>query len=58
MQITQEIFAMRLFVNGNNCGAHTFPYIESKTNCKIEHEATTSKIGEDQVFIAINAEFN
>ncbi len=36
---------------GNNCGAHTFPYIESKNNtATIEHEATTSKIGEDQVF--------
>jgi len=36
---------------GNNCGAHTFPYIESKnTSAKVEHEATTSKIGEDQVF--------
>ena len=36
---------------GNNCGAHTFPYIESKNpTAKIEHEATTSKIGEDQVF--------
>ncbi len=36
---------------GNNCGAHTFPYIESKnTSAQIEHEATTSKIGEDQVF--------
>jgi Fe-S cluster assembly protein SufB len=36
---------------GNNCGAHTFPYIESKnSSAKIEHEATTSKIGEDQVF--------
>jgi Fe-S cluster assembly protein SufB len=36
---------------GNNCGAHTFPYIESKNpSAKIEHEATTSKIGEDQVF--------
>jgi Fe-S cluster assembly protein SufB len=43
---------------GNNCGAHTFPYIESKKSiCKIEHEATTSKIGEDQVSIAINVEF-
>ena len=39
---------------GNNCGAHTFPYIESKnTTAKIEHEATTSKIGEDQVFYFI-----
>ena len=36
---------------GDKCGAHTFPYIEAK-NCtaKIEHEATTSKIGEDQIF--------
>lgn len=36
---------------GNNCGAHTFPYIESNNStAKIEHEATTSKIGEDQIF--------
>lgn len=36
---------------GNNCGAHTFPYIEAKNkNAHIEHEATTSKIGEDQLF--------
>ena len=36
---------------GNNCGAHTFPYIEVKNNtAQIEHEATTSKIGEDQIF--------
>ena len=36
---------------GNKCGAHTFPYIEAKNNsAKIEHEATTSKIGEDQIF--------
>lgn len=36
---------------GNECGAHTFPYIESKnTSAQIEHEATTSKIGEDQLF--------
>jgi Fe-S cluster assembly protein SufB len=36
---------------GNKCGAHTFPYIESKNKSpKIEHEATTSKIGEDQLF--------
>ncbi len=36
---------------GNECGAHTFPYIESKNaSAQIEHEATTSKIGEDQVF--------
>ena len=36
---------------GNECGAHTFPYIEAKSNsAQIEHEATTSKIGEDQIF--------
>jgi len=36
---------------GNECGAHTFPYIEAKNKtAKIEHEATTSKIGEDQLF--------
>jgi len=36
---------------GNECGAHTFPYIESKnSSAKLEHEATTSKIGEDQIF--------
>jgi len=36
---------------GDQCGAHTFPYIEAKnTSAQIEHEATTSKIGEDQLF--------
>lgn len=36
---------------GNECGAHTFPYIEANNKtAKIEHEATTSKIGEDQIF--------
>lgn len=36
---------------GNDCGAHTFPYIEVKEpTAQIEHEATTSKIGEDQIF--------
>lgn len=36
---------------GDQCGAHTFPYIESKnSSAKIEHEATTTKIGEDQLF--------
>lgn len=36
---------------GDRCGAHTFPYIESKNStATIEHEATTSKIGEDQIF--------
>ncbi|MFY8185346.1 MAG: SufD family Fe-S cluster assembly protein, partial [Bacteroidia bacterium] len=36
---------------GDKCGAHTFPYIEIKDKTAIvEHEATTSKIGEDQLF--------
>src|SRR5512138_1644367 len=36
---------------GNRCGAHTFPYIEVQNNTAIvEHEASTSKIGEDQIF--------
>jgi Fe-S cluster assembly protein SufB len=36
---------------GDKCGAHTFPYIEIKDKSAIvEHEATTSKIGEDQIF--------
>ncbi len=36
---------------GDRCGAHTFPYIEVKNNtAQLEHEASTSKIGEDQIF--------
>jgi len=36
---------------GDRCGAHTFPYIEIKnTSSQMEHEASTSKIGEDQIF--------
>jgi Fe-S cluster assembly protein SufB len=36
---------------GDKCGAHTFPYIEVKNStAKVEHEASTSKIGEDQIF--------
>jgi Fe-S cluster assembly protein SufB len=36
---------------GDKCGAHTFPYIEVRnTTSKVEHEASTSKIGEDQIF--------
>jgi Fe-S cluster assembly protein SufB len=36
---------------GNRCGAHTFPYVEVGNNTAIvEHEASTSKIGEDQIF--------
>ncbi len=36
---------------GGLCGAHTFPYIEVKNpSAQVEHEASTSKIGEDQLF--------
>jgi Fe-S cluster assembly protein SufB len=36
---------------GDQCGAHTFPYLEIKnTSAMVEHEASTSKIGEDQIF--------
>jgi len=36
---------------GDKCGAHTFPYLEiNNSSAQIEHEATTSKIGEDQIF--------
>ncbi len=44
---------------GDKCGAHTFPYLEVKnTSSQVEHEASTSKIGEDQTLaIAVSAEF-
>ena len=36
---------------GSKCGAHTFPYIESQNrSARVEHEATTSKIDDDQLF--------
>jgi len=36
---------------GDKCGAHTFPYLEVKNpSARVEHEASTSKIGEDQIF--------
>lgn len=39
---------------GDQCGAHTFPYIEvGNSTAKVEHEATTSKIGEDQIFYCL-----
>ncbi|MGB8716939.1 MAG: Fe-S cluster assembly protein SufB, partial [Rhodanobacteraceae bacterium] len=39
---------------GDKCGAHTFPYIEvGNSTAKVEHEATTSKIGEDQIFYCL-----
>jgi Fe-S cluster assembly protein SufB len=39
---------------GKRCGAHTFPYIEVRNpTAKVEHEATTSRIGEDQLFYCL-----
>ena len=36
---------------GDKCGAHTIPYLEvANPTAQVEHEATTSKIGEDQIF--------
>ena len=43
---------------GGKCGAHTVPYIESRnTTAQIEHEATTSKIADDQLFYCTSAAF-
>ena len=42
---------MRQLLIGEECGAHTVPYIESRNpSAKVEHEATTSKIADDQLF--------
>ncbi len=39
---------------GDQCGAHTFPYIDAENkSAQVEHEATTSKIGEDQIFYCL-----
>jgi len=39
---------------GDKCGAHTIPYIESRNrSARVEHEATTSKIGDDQLFYCL-----
>jgi Fe-S cluster assembly protein SufB len=44
---------------GNQCGAHTFPYIDVENSSgKVEHEATTSKIGEDQIFYCLQRGIN
>ena len=43
----------------DRCGAHTFPYIEvNNSSAKVEHEATTSKIGEDQIFYCLQRGLN
>src|SRR3546814_15282760 len=42
---------------GSECGAHTFPYVEVKNDtAEVEHEASTSKISEDQLFYARSEE--
>ena len=44
---------------GDKCGAHTFPYIDVKnTKSHIEHEASTSKVGEDQIFYCLQRGIN
>lgn len=44
---------------GKRCGAHTFPYIETRhPSAKVEHEATTSRIGEDQLFYCLQRGIN
>ena len=44
---------------GNNCGAHTFPYIDIENKSSmVEHEATTSKICEDQIFYCLKRGIN
>jgi Fe-S cluster assembly protein SufB len=43
---------------GDKCGAHTFPYIESSNmSARVEHEATTTRIGDDQIFQELPMEF-
>ena len=52
MQITQEFSQCDSILIGDRCGAHTFPYIDVRNQtATMEHEASTSKIGEDQLFI-------
>ncbi len=49
--IRAQLHAMRSALIGGKCGAHTVPYIESRNpSARIEHEATTSKIADDQLF--------
>ena len=46
-----QLHAVRLLLIGDQCGAHTVPYIENRCmTAKVEHEATTSRIAEDQLF--------
>ena len=49
-----QLHELRQLLIGHDCGAHTVPYIESKNaSAVVEHEATTSKISEDQLFYCL-----
>ena len=50
--LIHEIFLKRFITSRNKCGAHTFPILILKISHHVEHEATTSKIGEIKFFIA------
>ena len=51
LKILGIILNVTSLLMGNKCGAHTVPYIRNKNSSStIEHEATTSKINEDQLF--------
>lgn len=51
---TRNFTQCDLMLIGSDCGAHTFPYVEVRNNsAQLEHEATTSRIGEDQLFYCL-----
>jgi hypothetical protein len=59
MQITLETFRNATLINGNNCGAHTFPYIESKNpSAKLNMRLQRVKLVKIKFSIAINVESN
>ena len=52
--VMQEENGWCVYVECPDCGAHTFPYVECRNNsAQLEHEATTSRIGEDQLFYCL-----
>jgi len=51
LPVTRALQPVRLLLLGDKCAAHTFPYIEVKNaTARVEHEASTSRIGEDQLY--------
>jgi Fe-S cluster assembly protein SufB len=50
-----QLHPVRQLLIGQDCGAHTVPYIEARTTATFEHEATTSKISDDQMFYCLAA---